>query len=122
MIAVVDDETSVRAMLGRVLRLANFQVAAFASGEAFLDSAAAQNAACAILDIHMPGLTGFDVQVRLREAHSRVPVVFITASDEASLDRSAAEAGAVSLLRKPFSSDKLLEAIGVALGKRIREP
>ncbi len=120
LIAVVDDESPVRAMLGRLLRLADFQVAAFASGQAFLDSGAAQHAACAILDIHMPGLTGFEVQARMRLAHSRVPVVFITASDDDSLDRSARESGASGLLRKPFSRDELLDAIGVA--RRTRDP
>ena len=119
-IAVVDDESPVRTMLGRLLRLADYHVTAFASGEDFLASLAAQLPACAILDIHMPGLSGLDVQSRLRAADIRVPVVFITASDDSSLDRSAAEVGAVRLLRKPFSSEELLEAVGIALGARSR--
>ncbi|WP_130433014.1 response regulator transcription factor [Rivibacter subsaxonicus] len=114
-IAVVDDESPVRTMLGRLLRLADYRVSAFASGEEFLASLAAQQPACAILDIHMPGLSGLEVQSRLRAAHMPIPVVFITASDDISLDRSASEIGAVRLLRKPFSSDELLEAVGLAL-------
>jgi FixJ family two-component response regulator len=116
LIAVVDDESPVRTMLGRLLRLADYQVAAFASGEAFLASLTARRPACAVLDIHMPGLSGFDVQSRMRAARIRIPVVFITASDDVALNRSAFEAGAVRLLRKPFSSDELLEAVGTALG------
>jgi FixJ family two-component response regulator len=115
-IAVVDDESPVRGMLGRLLRLADYQVSAFASGDDFLASLASRIPACAILDIHMPGLSGLDVQARLRAANLPIPVVFITASDDTALDDSASEAGAVGLLRKPFSSAALLEAIGVALG------
>ena len=114
-IAVVDDESPVRTMLGRVLRLADYRVKAFASGEEFLASLTARLPACAILDVHMPGLSGFDVQARMRAARVDVPVVFITASDDLALDRLAHEAGTVGLLRKPFSSDELLEAVGAAL-------
>ena len=114
-IAVVDDESPVRTMLGRLLRLADHQVTAFASGEEFLASLATQMPACAILDVHMPGLSGFDVQARLCAAHIEVPIVFITASDDLALERLALEAGAVSLLRKPFSNDALLDAVGAAL-------
>ena len=114
-IAVVDDEVSVRTMLRRVLRLADYQVAAFGSGEEFLDSLATQVPACVILDIHMPGLSGFDVHSRLRSKRTDVPVVFITASDDPSLDQIVLEAKGVKLLRKPFSSDELLNAVGTAL-------
>ncbi len=120
-IAVVDDEAPVRTMLGRVLRLADYRVAAFASGEEFLASLTARLPACAILDVHMPGLSGLDVQSRMRAAHIEVPIVFITASDDVALDRSALEAGAVCLLRKPFSSDELLDAIDAALRSKSRE-
>ena len=116
-IAVVDDESSVRTMLGRLLRLAKYQVIAFASGEEFLGSLTARTPACAILDVHMPGLSGLEVQSKLRISQLRIPVVLITASDDAALDRSALEMGVVRLLRKPFSSDALLEAVGIALAR-----
>ncbi len=114
-IAVVDDESAVRSMLGRLLRLANYQVSAFASGDEFLASLNEHSPACAIIDINMPELSGLEVQSRMRAAHIRVPVVLITASDDFDLDRSAMEVGATNLLRKPFSSDELLKAIGIAL-------
>ena len=63
----------------------------------------------------MPGLSGFDVQARLRAAHSDIPVVFITASDDLALDQKVAAAGVAKLLRKPFSNDALLAAVGAAL-------
>ena len=117
-VAVVDDEASVRTALGRLLRLADYEVTAFASGEAFLDSLATHRPACAIIDIHMDGLSGIDTKARLAEADCDIPVVFITASDDAALDRSIAEAGGVRLLRKPFSNDALVEAVDVALGRK----
>lgn len=114
-IAVVDDEVPVRTALGRLLRLADYEVATFGSGEEFLASIAARPPDCVILDVHMPGLSGFDVQSRLRAERIDVPVVFITASDDLTLDRTVLEAGGVRLLRKPFSNDALLDAVGAAL-------
>jgi FixJ family two-component response regulator len=115
LVAVVDDEELMRTMLRRLLRLADYEVAAFASGEDFLHSLNVRLPACAVLDIHMPGLSGLEVQARVRNARLRIPVVLVTASDDPSLDQLALEAGASCLLRKPFSGDQLLEAVGNAL-------
>jgi FixJ family two-component response regulator len=120
-IAVVDDEASVRIALGRLLRLADYEVAAFGCGEEFLASLTERRPDCVILDVHMPGISGFDVQSRLGAAHIDIPVVFITASDDLTLGRTVLEAGGVRLLRKPFSNDELLEAIGIALRSGPRE-
>ena len=114
-IAIVDDEAPVRVALGRLLRLADYEVEAFGSGEEFLASLDLRCPACAILDVHLPGLSGLEVQARLRAAHPQIPVVFITASDDSALEESARLSGGVRLLRKPFSSDQLLEAVGIAL-------
>jgi len=114
-VAVVDDEGPVRIALGRLLRLADYDVDAFGSGEEFLASLARRHPACAILDVHLPGLSGLDVQARLRDAQLGIPVVFITASDDKTLDDAAHDSGGVRLLRKPFSSDQLLEAVDIAL-------
>jgi FixJ family two-component response regulator len=118
---VVDDEVQVRTALGRLLRLADYQVAAFGSGEEFLASLTTRRPDCAILDVHMPGLSGLDVQARLCAAHIEVPVVFITASDDLALDQAVREAGGVTLLRKPFSNDELLDAVGLALRSKTSE-
>ena len=117
-VALVDDEAPVRAALGRLLRLADYAVLPFASGEEFLDSLASRVPDCVLLDVHMPGLTGLQVQARLREAGLDLPVVFITASDDAEIERSALDVGGLCVLRKPFSSELLLDAVGVALGRR----
>jgi FixJ family two-component response regulator len=120
LIAVVDDEPAVCTMLRRALRLAGYEVAMFASGQEFLDSLPTGPPTCVILDIHMPGLSGLEVEARMRAQNIRVPIVLITASDDSALDRSAAAAGAVCLLRKPFSTDTLLAAVGGALGGSAR--
>jgi FixJ family two-component response regulator len=117
-IAVVDDEASVRTALGRLLRLAHYDVQAFASGEEFIDSLAMHLPACVLLDIRLPAMTGFDVQARLRGMRIHLPVVFITASDDVSLSEKVVAEGGVCLLRKPFSNAKLLEAIELALQRR----
>jgi FixJ family two-component response regulator len=116
LIAVVDDEAPMRTMLGRLLRLADYQVTAFATGEDFLASLTDRLPDCAILDVHMPGLSGFEVQAQLRAVNIFVPIILITASDDVALDRTASDSGAVCMLRKPFPNDHLLEAIRVALG------
>jgi FixJ family two-component response regulator len=116
-IAVVDDEAPVRVALGRLVRLAGYKVVAYASGEDFLSSLAEALPDCVILDVHMPQRSGLDVQLQLHADNVELPIVFITASDDAALGRTALEAGAVRLLRKPFSNEDLLEAIDAALGR-----
>ena len=81
-------------------------------------SAATRRPDCAIVDVHLDGLSGFDVKAQLTALHGEVPVVFVTASDDAALDRSVAEAGGVTLLRKPFSNDALVEAVNAALQRK----
>ncbi len=103
-----------RTALGRLLRLADYEVRAFASGEEFLASLATSQPGCVLLDVHMPGLTGFDVIARMRGAHIDIPVIFITASDAPEVDQTAKQSGA-RLLRKPFSNDVLLAAVEAAL-------
>ena len=118
LIAVVDDEAAVRTMLQRALRMAGYEVATFASGEAFLATLGTRAPACAVVDVHMPGLSGFETERRMRVAGAGVPVVFITASDDETLEHSAADAGAVCLLHKPFSMAVLLAALGNAVKRR----
>ena len=120
-VAIVDDEGPVRIALGRVLRLADYEVDAFGSGEEFLASLDCRCPACAILDVHLPGLSGLEVQARLRASHLHIPVVFITASDDRKLDDAAGGSGGVRLLRKPFSSEQLLSAVDIALHPSARQ-
>ncbi len=114
-IALVDDEASVRVALGRLLRMADYEVLAFASGEEFLAALGNCMPDCALLDVHLPGLTGIQVQLRLRADHVQLPVVFITASDDPAIDSSALQAGGLCVLRKPFSNQQLLASIEFAI-------
>lgn len=115
MIAVVDDEGPVRVALSRLLRLAGYSVSTFASGEELLASLESRLPSCVVLDVHLPGLSGFDVEQRLRAAQRDIAIVFITASDDLALTLTALEASGARLLRKPFSNDSLIEAIDAAL-------
>ncbi len=104
-----------RVALDRLLRLADYEVLAYDSGEQFLSGLASGLPDCALLDVHLPGLTGLDVHRQLQSRHVRLPVVFITASEDPSIDREAFEAGCQRVLRKPFSSDELFASIATAL-------
>jgi FixJ family two-component response regulator len=114
---VVDDEAPVRTALGRLLRLADYEVAAFASGEELLSALTGRRPDCVILDVNMPDFTGFDVEAQLKTAKFLGPVVFITASDDPAYEARARDSGS-ALLRKPFSNDSLLRAIRSALESR----
>ena len=121
-IALVDDEASVRVAMGRVLRLADYEVLPYASGEDFLAALPETRPDCALLDVHLPGMTGIQVQLRLRSVHAQLPVVFITASDDPSVERDALSAGGLCLLRKPFTSRDLLACIVSALQQDVTGP
>ena len=114
-VAVVDDEAAVRVALRRLLCLAGYTAVTCSSGEEFIDSLAHRRPDCVLLDVHMAGLTGLQVQARLQAAGIALPVVFITASDNPEVARSALEAGGLRVLRKPFSNADLLSAIEFAL-------
>lgn len=117
-IAIVDDESSVRVALSRLLRLAGYTVHGYATGEEMLVQRVHRAPDCAVLDVHLPGLSGFELEQRLREGHPRVAVVFITASDEVDPNPPALAGAGARLLRKPFSSNALLEAVSAALHAR----
>jgi FixJ family two-component response regulator len=116
-VAIVDDELPVRTALGRLLRLAHYDVSLFPSGEAFIESLETQTPDCVMLDINMPGMSGLDVQRQLRSVSILIPAICITSGEDVSLARAALDAGAIKLLRKPFSNHDLLEAIRAAIGR-----
>jgi FixJ family two-component response regulator len=96
------------------LRLADYEVGAFACGDEFLAALAARRPDCVILDVNMPGLSGFDVSSRIKTVQPGLPIVFITASDDPAFELQARESGC-ALLRKPFSNEILLQALDNAL-------
>lgn len=114
-IAIVDDDDSIRHALGNLLRAAEFQVLAFASGEDFLASLDHQPIGCLIADINLPGMSGVALVEALATAGHAIPVVLITARDDANTTALIRRAGRVPHLRKPFSDDELFTAIRQAL-------
>ncbi|HEV8586009.1 MAG TPA: response regulator [Methylomirabilota bacterium] len=110
-IAIVDDDASVRRSLLRVVQAAGYTAEAFASARAFLDWLRTSRAACLVLDVQMDGMTGFDLQERLA-----VPIIFITAHDDAPMRERIARSGAAAHLKKPFDAGTVVDAIRRALG------
>ena len=118
LVAVVDDDISVRESLPDLLQQVGFAVQAFASAEEFLTADAADAAGCLVLDVGLPGMSGPDLQQELVRRGKRVPIVFITANGDKSLQPRLLAAGAVACLFKPFSDTALIEAVEAALGMR----
>jgi len=116
-IAVVDDDASVRRALQRLLRAAGFAVETFATAREFLDAGHWAQTACLVLDIHLPGMSGFELQEYLAVSGVPIPIVFITALDDVATRERVNRAGAVGYLRKPFDQDTLIEAISKAIGQ-----
>jgi FixJ family two-component response regulator len=115
LVSVVDDDESVRESLPDLLREFGFAVQAFSSAEEFLASDAIGKTNCLILDIAMPGMTGYDLQTELARRRREIPIVFITAHGDESLRPHVLERGAVGCLLKPFSETALLDAVNAAL-------
>ena len=116
-VAVVDDDESVRRAIKRLLRSVGIKAETFSSGEEFLgalSSTASCQPACVILDFQMPGINGLELQRRL--APTGVPVIFITAQDDPAVRKKALASGAAGYLRKPFNDAKLVKTVEIALG------
>jgi len=108
---VVDDDLSVRRALHRLIRSAGFSVETFATAREFLDSVPRSGTGCLVLDIHLGGISGFEVQERLAAQGVRIPVIVITAHDDATTRARVESLGAVAYVPKPFDDRVLLEAI-----------
>ena len=115
MIYVIDDDASVRKAFGRLLRSANLDAETFSSAEEFLSSPKQKENACIIIDIRMPGLSGFDLQQRLSAEGIKIPVIVISASDDVQTRERARELGAIAFFRKPIDDQALLDAVWWAI-------
>jgi len=118
LIAIVDDEESVRRALKRLIISAGLDVVAFCAGREFLDALPWRRPSCIVLDLHMPGMSGFEVQSHLADAGHRIPVVVITGHDTPDSRARALAAGAAAYLQKPVQGALLLDAISTAIGSR----
>ena len=114
-VAIVDDDASLRSALRGLMKAAGLPSQAFASAEEFLNSGQLHETGCLISDIRMPGMSGLDLQARLNSEHYHIPTIFITAHGDTKMRVQAMNAGAVEFLAKPFNDDVLLERVRVAL-------
>jgi FixJ family two-component response regulator len=115
LVAIVDDDDSLRAALQGLLKSVGLPAQAFASAEGFLQSGQQVHTACLITDIRMPGMSGLDLQKKLNAEKCRIPTIFITAHGDEKMRMQALRAGAVEFLAKPFDDEVLLESVRAAL-------
>lgn len=115
LIAVVDDDASVRKALGRLLRAAGFESRSFASGTEFLEACRHEPSDCVVLDMHMPEMSGLEVLKRMNSSGLFLPVVLITADDESGRCQRVLDEGAVSWLRKPVDGPQLIQRVEQAV-------
>lgn len=111
LIAIIDDNESIQDSLGDLIESAGFATQCFGSAKAFLESDFHRKAACLIVDIRMPKMSGLELQAKLKEAGYKAPIIFITAYDDAGARIQAMREGAVELLRKPFDHHVLLQIL-----------
>ena len=115
LVAVVDDDASVRRALTRLLQSAGLRVLTCASATEFLATGISSAPDCVILDIHLGGMSGLELLSRLRESGLSLPVLIITAHDDAQTREAAAQAGCTAYLRKPLDGKMLLDEVAAAM-------
>jgi FixJ family two-component response regulator len=111
MISIVDDDRSVRRALRRLIGSAGYLVETFASAPEFLRSAPSARTACLVLDIYLEGMNGFELQEQLVADQVVIPIIFMTAHDDAATRERIRRSGAAGYLGKPFDGQALLDAI-----------
>jgi FixJ family two-component response regulator len=114
-VAIVDDDQSVQSALKDLMESAGVPARCYGSAEEFLESDERNMTVCLVLDIRMPGMSGLELQARLKAEGSRIPIIFITALSDARMKTQAMNAGAVEFLSKPFEDEILLDNIRAAL-------
>jgi FixJ family two-component response regulator len=114
-ISIVDDDPRMREAMFGLVRSLGLEAIAFASAEDFLQSEKADETSCLITDVQMPGLSGIELQSQLASRRRQVPIIFVTASAERSIEARARSAGAVGFLNKPFDDKALIQCLGQAL-------
>jgi FixJ family two-component response regulator len=114
-IAIIDDDMLVRQSLGDCMESAGYAVESFNSAEEFLASESARKAACLIVDIQLPGITGLELQDRLA---GEVPIVFVSAQGTQANRKKAMSRGATGFLNKPFRRDDLVKLVEAATTRR----
>jgi len=115
MIAIVDDDESVQNALQDLIEADGLKASCFGSAEEFLESGLQRKAACLITDIRMPGMSGLELQARLKADGCKIPIIFITAQGDARVRIQAMRDGAVEFLMKPFDDQVFLSRVRAAV-------
>ncbi len=115
LVAIVDDDDSIRSAVQDLLEAVGLPARGFASAEEFLKSGKQQETACLITDIRMPGMSGLELQAQLNAERCRIPIIFITAHGDEKMRMQARREGAVEFLAKPFNDEILLDSVRAAL-------
>ena len=115
LIAIIDDDESMRDSLRDLIECTGLEARCFGSAEEFLESDLHSQAACLVVDIRMPKMSGLQLQARLKEEECNIPIIFITAHGDARMRIRAMREGAVEFLAKPFDHHLLLKRVRVAL-------
>jgi FixJ family two-component response regulator len=115
LLAILDDDKSVQGALQDLIESAGMSTLCFDSAEQFLDSGARHNAACLIADIRMPGMSGIELQARLRAERCRIPIIFITGRGDIPLTVRGMKGGAIDFFTKPVDGAALLRSVATAL-------
>jgi FixJ family two-component response regulator len=115
LVAIVDDDELFRRSVERLVGSAGFRAETFGSAEDFLERGNLDRTACAILDMRLPGLNGFDLQRRLITRPRPMPIVFVSAHEDAVMQANTLRAGAIAFLKKPFDDNTLLDALHRAI-------
>lgn len=115
LVAVVDDDRSIQSAVKDLLESVGLISESFGSAEEFLASDQLNQTACLVLDIHMPGISGLDLQALLKTEGRHIPIIFITAHSDTQTKTRAMKAGALEFLSKPFDDEVLLERVRAAL-------
>jgi FixJ family two-component response regulator len=117
LVLVVDDDPLVRELIADVLASINLQSKAYASASEFFGSKVPDQATCLILDVRLPGLSGFDLQAELAQKRINIPIIFLSGYADIRMSVKAIKAGAVEFLTKPFREQDLLDAVRAALDR-----
>ena len=116
---IVDDDSRMRAAMQRLLKTVGLHSEAFATPDDFLRRKLPDSPSCLVLDVRLPGMSGLDVQSRLKEAGAQIPIIFITSHGDIPMTVKALKSGAVEFLTKPFRDQDLIDAIHQALQNNV---
>jgi FixJ family two-component response regulator len=116
-VLVIDDDPSLRASIGRLLRSLGLDAPLFASISEFLESEPPDGPTCLVLDVRLPGRSGLDLQRELAATNREIPIIFITGHGDIPMSVQAMKGGAIEFLTKPFRDQELLDAIQLGLSR-----